>query len=41
MRYECYDCGERFNEKDMVDQMFLTCPYCDGENVEDLENELL
>ena len=50
MRYECYNCGERFNEKDVRDSLystvprkvtFLTCPYCDSDNVEDLENELL
>ena len=41
MRYECYDCGKLFDEEDMTDDFFLTCPYCDSDNVEDLEKEML
>ena len=38
-RYECYNCGKKFNNKDLKDNkkkiQFLFCPFCQSENVED------
>jgi len=38
-KFECFDCGKRFDYEDLIDEMALHCPYCDSENVEELERE--
>ena len=46
-QFECFDCENRFDYQDMpedkprdfVTGIPLLCPYCDGENVENLYKE--
>jgi len=36
MQFECYDCWNKFDYEQLIDPMFLICPYCGSEDVENL-----